>query len=72
MARTSNVQRDPCRRPQAGPQHLTVLDEKVTLTVNQQARDLAPQDADPDGAQLGGSPLHRHLTLVVLQQYEAA
>ena len=72
VARASIVHRDPCRRLQAGPQHLTVLDEEVTLAVNQQTHDLALRDADPDGAQLRGQPLHRHLALVILQQYEAA
>ena len=35
VARASIVHRDPCRRLQASPQHLTVLDEEVTLAVNQ-------------------------------------
>ena len=72
VARAGIVHRDPSRRLQPGPQHVAVFGKKPVLTINQQTHHLALRDADPDGAQLRDQPLHRHLALVVLQQYEAA
>src|SRR5690349_12422187 len=57
---------DPCRRLQASTEYSAAFGEKVVLPIDQQAHHLTLRDAEPDGAQLRGQPLHRHLTLVVL------
>ena len=52
MARAGVVHRDPIRRLQAGPQHLTVFRQEFVLSVDQQAHDLALGDGDADRLQL--------------------
>ena len=72
MARTGIVDRDPGRRLQASPQHLTAFSQEAVLTIDQQAHHLALGDADADRSQLRHQPLDCHLPLMVLQQHEAA
>ena len=66
------VHRDPGSGLQPRPQHVTAFDQKTVLAIDQQPHHLALRDAETHRAQLGGQPLHRYLTLMVLQQSEAA
>ena len=70
MARAGIVHRDPGRRLQARPQHVTVLFEEAVLSSDQQAHHLSLGDGDADPPQLCHQPRHRHLALMVLRQHE--
>ena len=71
MARAGIVDRDPVGRFQAGAQHLAGLRQKVVLPIDQQAHELTLGNADPNRLKLRDQALDRHLTLVILHQYEA-
>ena len=70
MACTGVVHRDPGRRLQARPQHVTVLIEEPVLSSDQQAHHLSLRDGDADPPQLCHQPRHRDLALMVLRQHE--
>ena len=72
VARAGVVHRDPGRRLQARPQHVTVLGEEPILSGDQQAHHLSLGDGDADRPQLRHQPRHRHLALMVLRQHETA
>ena len=72
MARPGVVHRDPRRTLQPGAQHLATFRQEVVLLIDQQAHDLPLGDAHPERQQQTDQPLHRHLSLVILHQHEAA
>ena len=70
MTRAGVVCRDPGRRLQARPQHVTVLREEPILSGDQQAHHLPLGDGDANPPQLCHQPRHRDLALMVLRQHE--
>jgi hypothetical protein len=67
-----DIDGDPRRYLQVSTQYIAALGQEGVLPIDQQAHHLTLRDAEPDGAQLRGQPLNRHLTLVVVQEDEAA
>jgi hypothetical protein len=72
VAGTGVVDADPARGRQARPQHIARLFENDILASGQQLHDLPLGNRDADRPKLCHQAGHRDLTLVVLEQHEAA